>query len=355
MKPNKCLVVKNFNTGGVERIILQILDDRACEIDSVIVFGEINTDYTDIEKYRDKIKLVSGVFGLFKFINQLKKKEIIEFIAFLSSANLLMAIVSCIFKIKLITSVHLYPHAFERESLVKSLLRKHVYRLFINRSIYCVCVSKGVLDGVTNLVGNKYQDKLRVVYNPIIDDNFYKRASEYEIKISNKYIMGCGRLAYQKGFDILIEAYSLVRLSECVDLVIVGGGDELSNLQILVKKYNLQDSVHFVGHCENPLPYYRNAEVFVLSSRYEGFGNVLAEALALGTKCVAFDCQSGPSEILKHGQFGTLVNSIDSESLARALVISLNKSKYTYNDELAGHLESFSARKVINSYMELFV
>lgn len=122
------------------------------------------------------------------------------------------------------------------------------------------------------------------------------------------YIVGIGRLCKQKGFDILIRAHAAVRQRGYAHrLVLVGEGEGLANLTAIAQRLNVEDSVIFAGYLENPYPVLAKASLFCSSSRYEGFGLVIAEAAALGVPTIATDCVSGPSEILADGQYGELI------------------------------------------------
>jgi glycosyltransferase involved in cell wall biosynthesis len=134
------------------------------------------------------------------------------------------------------------------------------------------------------------------------------------------FILGAGRLVHQKGFDILIRAFSLIAADmPKLRLVIAGEGSDAQQLRQLALTLGLECRVLFLGNVGNLSVLMRNAEVFVLSSRYEGFPNVLLEALASGLPVVSTDCPSGPREILGDGEFGLLVPCENPQALADAL------------------------------------
>lgn len=144
-----------------------------------------------------------------------------------------------------------------------------------------------------------------------------------EAKIPSKpYILGLGRLVDQKGFDLLIEAYAnAIRMDDTIpDLVVAGDGVQFEDLCELVKHLGIGDRVHFTGYLDNPAPVIEKSDLFVLSSRFEGFGLVLVEAMAFGKPIISYDCDSGPREILKDGELGRLVPAEDMELLAEAIV-----------------------------------
>lgn len=133
-------------------------------------------------------------------------------------------------------------------------------------------------------------------------------------------VVTVGRLDPQKGQKYLLEAHALL-LREGIEhnLVMLGDGPLLYELQDQARALGVEDSVFFPGFQPNPHPFIKNATVFALSSVFEGFGLVLVEALACGTPIVSTDCPSGPSEVLGGGEFGVLVKPEDSRALADGL------------------------------------
>lgn len=137
-------------------------------------------------------------------------------------------------------------------------------------------------------------------------------------------IVAVGRLDDQKGFDLLIHAHKQARdLGADANLIILGVGDLLSTLTGLAARLGVADSVHFAGFQENPYAFMSKATIFVSSSRFEGFGLVIAEALACKAPVIAFDCPSGPDEILEHGRYGVLVPPQDVGTLAQEIAYLL--------------------------------
>jgi glycosyltransferase involved in cell wall biosynthesis len=133
-------------------------------------------------------------------------------------------------------------------------------------------------------------------------------------------ILGLGRLHWQKGFDVLLRALAIIRKERNWSLVLAGDGPERDSLRALAAELSIRGSVAFVGPVEDPYPLYAWSDLVVVPSRYEGFPNVLLEALACGKPVVATDCRTGPREVTAMGQHGVLVPVDDATSLARAIV-----------------------------------
>lgn len=133
-------------------------------------------------------------------------------------------------------------------------------------------------------------------------------------------LVAVGRLEYQKGFDTLIEALSIVRKTVSARLVIFGDGSLRENLERDVGAFGLSNVIDMPGFTRYPALQMREASAFVLSSRFEGFPLVLIEALLNGTRVIATDCDFGPAEILENGRYGALCRVDDTNGLADAII-----------------------------------
>jgi glycosyltransferase involved in cell wall biosynthesis len=197
-----------------------------------------------------------------------------------------------------------------------------------------VAVSHGIAKVLESDFGIKYW---QVIANPvdlvdIAQQKTLPRLPEVPT-LQGDYILGIGRLHPQKGFDLLIDAYSQSVLCRVKPLVILGEGDSRADLEAQIAAHSLQDWIYLPGWANNPFPWFAGAWAFVMSSRSEGLGNTLIEAMACGCACIAADCDFGPRDIITHEQDGLLV---ETESVP-ALVGVLNQ---LYQDEsLYGSLQ----------------
>jgi glycosyltransferase involved in cell wall biosynthesis len=139
--------------------------------------------------------------------------------------------------------------------------------------------------------------------------------------IRRKEILAMGRLSHEKGFDLLLEAWSLAveRLPDW-SLRIVGDGKMRGELVQQASGLEIEDQVTFAPFSEDPFSLYSECGVFVLSSRFEGLPFVLIEAMTCGAACISFDCPNGPREVIKNGVTGVLVPAEKVEALANAMV-----------------------------------
>jgi glycosyltransferase involved in cell wall biosynthesis len=136
-------------------------------------------------------------------------------------------------------------------------------------------------------------------------------------------IISVGRLDIAKNFPLLIAAFDRVRAALDSRLVIIGEGSQRPLLEQRIQSSPYARDIALLGQQTNPFAYLKRAAIFALSSSWEGFGNVLVEAMATGTPVVATDCPNGPREILDSGRLGQLVPMDDSEALARAIIDTL--------------------------------
>ncbi len=187
-----------------------------------------------------------------------------------------------------------------------------------------VMPSYGAADDLARF-GNIDRHHITVVRNPLITPAMLELAREQpdhpwlqgERRVP--VILGVGELGARKGFSTLIEAFARLRKERPCRLLILGRGRERERLLEQARTLGVEKDVDLPGFKENPFAYMRRADLFVLSSVYEGFGNVLVEAMALGTPVVSTDCPSGPGEVLEGGRHGPLVPVGDSEAMAGAM------------------------------------
>lgn len=197
--------------------------------------------------------------------------------------------------------------------------------------------------------------------NPVVDINTIPDIQAKEIidKLEKfpVRLAAMGRLANQKGFDLLLEAFKRVvqRFPEA-GLVILGEGPLRDDLQAQIKVLNLTDHVLMPGQIKNPHAVIAACDIFVFSSRYEGQGLALVEAMACGVPAVSFDCPSGPSYIIQDNVDGILVPPGDTEALADAVVILLNdeKRRLEFAVEARRVRERFSTGKICSQWEKLF-
>jgi len=204
----------------------------------------------------------------------------------------------------------------ERYKLLKVFLFRRAYA----NADAVIVNSRGIKSDLVNNFklpeGNLY-----TIYNPLNKEMIARMAAEESaLAMDAPLVVSVGRLIYQKGFDTLLHAFRKVRNNCPAKLLILGIGGDKEKLISLVEALNLQTDVRFMGFHHNPFRFMKEATVFCLASRYEGFPNVVLEAMTLGVPTVVTDCPSGPSEILDKGKYGILVPPDNPDALADALI-----------------------------------
>lgn len=217
-----------------------------------------------------------------------------------------------------------------------------------------VVVSSAVADDLAGLSGID-RDRFTVIHNPIsidIDDTDDQSSAEAAWNgWAGKRILTVGRLKTQKNHRLLIRAFRRLLEQQDARLMILGVGELSEATAEAVREAGLDGKVVMPGQVENPAPYYRSADLFVLSSDYEGFGNVLVEALACGLPVVSTNCPGGPAEILQDGLHGRLVTVGDEVGLAVAMGDALAASHDT--EALKRRADDFSPAIALDRYLRL--
>lgn len=283
--------------------------------------------------------------GTFKFlpaiIRYLKSNQPAALLSALPKANInaVLAGQYCEGKTRIVVGVHANYSAHDRlgkkkseimDSYMLTLIRRH-YR----RADAVVAVSRGAEKDICEYLGLS-RERVTSVYNPVATRSLQVLCKEVSDHPwfepgSVPVILGIGRFDAQKDFPLLLDAFARVREQRAVRLVLLGGDVTSGEQQSLQKELAVQaehlgvmDDFDMPGFVDNPLSYLNRAAVFVLSSRYEGFGNVLVEALLCGCPVVSTDCPSGPAEILENGKYGELVQVGDVCALADAICRTLD-------------------------------
>jgi glycosyltransferase involved in cell wall biosynthesis len=225
-----------------------------------------------------------------------------------------------------------------------------------------VTASIGVADDLAMHAGIP-RDRITTVYNPVAAPDLLVRAREpvdhpWLAAGEPPVVLGVGRLSPQKDFATLIRAFARLRVERRARLIILGAAgaehpQEANELRSLAAHLGVAEDVEMPGFVHNPLAFMSRAAVFVLSSRYEGLGNVLIEALACGTPVVSSDCASGPREILEDGRFGPLVPVGDYEAMARAIGEVMDDPPPP--DHLRARAEMFSLDRSADAYLKLLL
>lgn len=266
------------------------------------------------------------------------------------------------------TFEHLWPlHDSRFVYVCENIQKKNMYgnlskwifsNLFNQRKV--ACVSEGALASFQDMVDTHQlcTQKHLMISNPNDFNKIINDANLISSKLHNKpYILGLGRLVPQKNFILLVEAYHQLLETKDVnhDLIIVGAGKDRKNIEKRIIELKLTSRVHLKGQQNNPFPWYKQADLFVLSSKFEGLGMVLIESLACGTKVVSTDSKGGVRQIMQ-GALEPFLAQETPESLAESIDMALNSP---WNAEFDSYIEEtlnrFDGKTIVNQYINSFV
>lgn len=224
---------------------------------------------------------------------------------------------------------------------------------------HVVALSKGVAEDLATL-SPRTRGRTTVIPNAGVERDVRVLARESlstDERPDGPLIVACGRLKPLKGFAHLIDALAEVRKTVPAHLWIVGEGEQRAELERKIEGLGLRDCVRLLGFSQNPYRYMAAADVFVLSSLFEGFGNVIVEAMACGAPVVATDCPYGPREIISDGENGLLVEPASADSLTRGILRVLTDAELKKRLAANGleRARDFEAESIANDYGELFL
>jgi glycosyltransferase involved in cell wall biosynthesis len=244
----------------------------------------------------------------------------------------------------------------ESRGPLERTLQNTLVRACYRRADRVIAISNGV---GASLVNRFKIDpaRIRTIFNAVDLAQVRKRAAEsIALPLNRPFIVAAGRLVHQKGFDLLIRAYAERIAHRGVALVILGEGPERTRLEQLARDATVGDDVHLPGFVDNPWAYFARASMFVCSSRWEGFGNVIVEAMASGAPVVATDCDFGPREIVQHEKTGLLVPVESVDRLGAAMASLLDDPSLASRLGTAGRRRAldFDVEQMTRAYETIF-
>lgn len=199
----------------------------------------------------------------------------------------------------------------------------------------------------------KGYDNIEVIHNVVT--NYPEKITD--VADRPKRIIAVGRLHAQKGFDLLIQSWQLIAARHPDwQLVVYGHGGDLQKLQQQLEKAGLTSSMTFAGATDNIYKEYQDSAFYVMSSRYEGWGLVLVEAMSCGLPCVSFDCPYGPSDIIRDGEDGFLVENGNIQQLAEKMELLINNKELRERLGVRARLNAarFTSDNIMPQWTKLF-
>lgn len=353
-------IITSFRAGGAEKFIVNLannLDSKKYMKSIIVINGEgpfrsqINKD---IELVDLKISRVSkSRKALIESINHINPDIIFSTLTHL---NLTILSLKKAFKsnpkiiVREATNLILF---LGKGNMLKKVFYKTAIRLFYKNADKIIMQCLTMKD---DFIRNFKVDlnKVITIYNPVdikkIESLSNESVLDYDFLDEELNLISVGRLSQEKDFKSLIDAIPLLIKKyhlRNVKLLIIGEGPERDNLMSQIESLGLEDVVHLIGFKDNPYKYMKRADIFVLSSKIEGFPNVLLEALGCKLKIVSTDCISGPKEILGNNEFGYLCEVENPISLADAIFKSATQSKSINN-----RVEDFSIENIMKKFSD---
>ncbi len=362
VKKKIMFVMPSLTGGGAERVMLTLIKhiDKEQFI-PIFVLTKKEGRFVDILATLPKdvevidLKATKARYAIFKIASVIKEIKPDIVFSTLGYLNLLIAIIRPFYSknIKFISresNTVSIENRQENYPKVFDWLYKNVYNnfdLIITQSNYMR----------EDLIQNFGTDteKISVINNPVDIENIIKKSEDSDSKLfacDKINLIAVGRLAPQKGFDILVDAMS--HLDDRFQLTILGEGNEQERLKQQIKTLGLEGKIRLLGFQHNPYAYMREADLFILSSRYEGLPNVVLESYVCGTPCIAFDSPGGTTEVIEDGKTGILVKDFTAAGLATAIT---QAQKLDFDSEYIQNFckTNFNVAKIVKEYELNFI
>ncbi len=365
---NILIFIHSMSAGGAERVTATLANHWALAGHKITIVT-VDTVETDFYKLHSSVSrrsldlacnsfsTISGLWNNMKRIVALRKvlvgvKPDIA-LAMMTTANCLLALASVGTDIPTVGSERIHPPAMPLGSLWE-FVRKNSYA-------HLNAVSALTKRSAKWLKENTKASKVVVIPNPVIfplPKGVPLLDPCIKLDCSTKLLLAVGRLVHQKGFDRLIAIFSKL-IVEFPDwcLAIVGEGPERSALEKQVMELNLKKKVFLPGRVGNIGDWYQAADLYVMTSRFEGFPNTLVEAMSYGLPAVSVDCDTGPRDIIRHGIDGFLVPQEDDESLVKNLAYLMRNEELRerFGQYAVDVKKRFSLERIAALWGKLFI
>lgn len=331
---NITLVISSLSSGGAERVLVGMANwwaGRGVKV-TIITYSVGNDFYTlapGVNRVRlDLLRNSTGLFDavrmfmwrIIRLRHAIKDSKPACVVSFIDKTNVLTLLACLGTSLRVVVSERTNPMHYKIKKLW-TLLRDLIYR----RSAILVVQTESLRDWAQCRIA---ANRVRVIPNSIdaarLKTINYINPDEGTVPWNGR-IISMGRMSYEKGHDLLVEACAKIFPHYSGwGLELIGDGPLRSQLSLQAHDLGIEQKVRFHGTLIQPFGLIKAADIFVLPSRVEGFPNVLLEAMSLGCAVVSFDCPSGPSELINHKDNGLLVSPSDTDALAQALISLIN-------------------------------
>jgi len=362
-------IINSLSGGGAERVIQTLSNYLVKENEIFLILLEDTQQKYNLDENIKVIILksssISKSIGKIIFIPLqsvelyflLKKLKIESAISFLVRSNLVFSFMKFFSKRKIIISERNYSKIQYETQNFKNKIMNFLIKVLYKQADIIIPISNGIKESLVRDY-NLDKNKIKTIYNPQNIDFIKKHQASntnFKFKSDIKYFITLGRLILQKDHKLMIEAFQKVNIKNPnTNLIILGEGPMQNTLTSLIKELNLEQKVHLLGFQEDPFSYLKQADIFVFSSKFEGFGNVLVEAMACGLPIVSTNCPSGPAEILENGKYGSLTKVGDIDELAEAMIFMLNEQNIKlFKEKSLQRADDFDVKIIAKEYLNI--
>ena len=304
------------------------------------------------------LKTSRSILSLAKIINVIRFDLKLDynkyiFISNQNFANIISSFLKIVFgkKIKLILIERNHLDEFKYQKNFKNFFIKKLIKVAYKKADLVIGISKKLSNDLSKYINKK----VVTIYNPAFDKSVYKKAKKKTIFRKKNLILSVGRFENQKDPFTMLKAFKIVNDRIDCNLLMIGFGSMYKEMVDYVRLNNLQKKVIILRNVKNAFPYYKLAKIFVLHSKYEGFGNVLVEAAMFNIPIISSKCNSGPKEILGEGKYGLLFDVGNYKSLSKKIIQLLDKKKNKPSIEFKNSLKRFEINKIISKYNDIFM
>ena len=323
----------NLAGGGAERVVLALCEGLAARHDITLLLHEDGGELAGLLPPRieriafNTSRTLADIPHLVRFLRQ-RRPDVL--VSALDHNNIAALLARAVARAGVATMI-CQQRALDVDGIDGTAWKYRIvpifYRLLGRYADAAVACSSGVAAELSARAALP-RERVSVVYNPILDESFPDRLAAppphpWLVRRDAPVFVTAGRLVRQKDQATMLRALADPAAPPGARLIVLGAGPLREELEVLAGGLGISARVCFAGFQIDPLPWMRHADGFVLTSRLEGFGNVLVEALACGTPIISTNCRFGPAEILSHGQYGRLVPVGDARALAIALAGNL--------------------------------
>ena len=346
--------------GGAEKVVINLLKgmlDQDVYLDLVVASTE-GPYLNQVPKQVRIINLESDrvIKALVPLSQYLREKQPCTLISHMSHANVIAVLATILAweKTRLVLVEHNCLSA-AKSKLIRAKFIPILMKLLYRRADVIVGVCQATARDLECQLGFP-KGMIKTIYNPVVDSELIFQANQslnhpWFQKGAPPVFLAVGRLTQQKDFATLIKAFAILRSKKVVRLMILGEGELRGELENMTKRLGISEDVAMPGFVENPYIYMKNASAFVMSSRWEGLGNVLIEAMSCGCPVVSTDCPHGPKEILAAGKYGILVPVQDVFTLSYAMLKVLETP--IRHELLIRRANYFSVKQAVSKYLEI--